>query len=163
MKTKHRKHLWTLALVVFCAVAFGQVGQQVAKSFPSIKKLMSHDEFTKAGLSKLSDEEIKALDEWLQTYTAQVAKAVVAKSSPVASGGVAASGDVIETHIDGDFEGWDGDTVWKMDNEQIWQQSSYAYHYHYAYHPQVLIYRASAGWKMKVEGDSEEVSVKRIK
>jgi len=157
MKTAYGKLSIVLILVGFCAAALAQVNKQVANSLPSIKKLMSHDEFTKAGLNKLSDAEVKVLDEWLQTYTTAVVKTVTTK------GQITAGGDAIETYIDGEFEGWDGDTVWKMDNGQIWQQSSYSYHYHYAYHPKVLIYRASGGWKMKVDGDAGEVSVRRIK
>jgi hypothetical protein len=47
---------------------------------------------------------------------------------------------VIESSIDGEFKGWDGSTIFKLSNGQIWQQSSYAYMYHYAYNPPVLIY-----------------------
>ena len=74
--------------------------------------------------------------------------------------------EVIETHIDGTFTGWTGDNVWKMTNGQIWQQARYAYHYHYAYRPQVLIYYSSitGGWKMKIDGDDDEgLEVKRIR
>lgn len=69
---------------------------------------------------------------------------------------------VIETRIEGDFEGWTGETIWKMDNYQIWQQAAYAYNYHYAYRPKVIIYPVDGGWKMKVEGSSAEVRVKRL-
>lgn len=51
-------------------------------------------------------------------------------------------GDVIESHIDGTFKGWDGDTIFKLTNGQIWQQSAYAYTYYYAYRPKVTIYRS---------------------
>ena len=47
---------------------------------------------------------------------------------------------VIESQIDGEFEGWEGDTMFKLVNGQIWQQSSYAYTYSYAYMPDVMIY-----------------------
>ena len=71
---------------------------------------------------------------------------------------------VIETRIDGTFNGWTGETVWRMTNGQIWQQTSYGYHYHYAYRPEVLIYQSSSGWKMKVDGDDEDgVLVRRLK
>ena len=59
--------------------------------------------------------------------------------------------DVIETQIDGDFEGWEGETIFKMMNGQIWQQSSYDYTYHYAYSPEVLIYEFNGSWIMRVE------------
>lgn len=72
-------------------------------------------------------------------------------------------GEVIESHIDGTFEGWDGDTIFKLDNGQIWQQALYAYTYHYAYRPKVIIYRTTGGWKMKVEGVDDTIYVKQLK
>jgi hypothetical protein len=72
-------------------------------------------------------------------------------------------GSAIESRIDGTFEGWDGDTIFKLQNGQIWQQAMYAYHYHYAYMPKVVIYKASGGWKMKVDGVDQAIAVKRIK
>ena len=80
-----------------------------------------------------------------------------------AAGQYGATGDVIESRIDGEFEGWDGDTIFKLVNGQIWQQDEYAYTYSYKYRPEVTIYRTSSGWKMKVEGESKEIAVKRIK
>lgn len=78
------------------------------------------------------------------------------------AGGGGCSG-AIESQIDGTFEGWSGETVFKLTNEQIWQQSSYAYTYHYAYRPEVLIYSDGGGCKMKVDGVSDSISVKRLK
>ena len=37
----------------------------------------------------------------------------------------------IESRIDGQFEGWDGDTLFQLSNGQIWQQTQYAYTYRY--------------------------------
>lgn len=78
------------------------------------------------------------------------------------AGGEGCTG-AIESQIDGTFEGWSGETVFKLTNGQIWQQSSYAYTYHYAYRPEVLIYSGSGGCKMKVDGVSDSISVKRLK
>lgn len=63
---------------------------------------------------------------------------------------------VIESQIDGEFKGWEGETIYKLMNGQIWQQASYHYHYHYAYSPKVLIYPSGGGHKMKVDGDDDE-------
>jgi len=73
------------------------------------------------------------------------------------------SGSYIETRIDGNFEGWEGETIFKMQNGTIWQQASYAYTYHYAYSPKVFIYSKSGGTYMKVDGVDREIRVKRIK
>jgi len=69
----------------------------------------------------------------------------------------------IESRIDGTFEGWSGNTIFKLQNGQIWQQSMYGYNYHYAYIPKVVIYKTTGGWNMKVEGVDQAVTVKRIK
>jgi len=69
---------------------------------------------------------------------------------------------VIETQIDGDFEGWEGETIFKMMNGQIWQQSSYAYMYHHAYSPEVIIYETSRGYMMKVDGVEETINVIKL-
>jgi peptidoglycan hydrolase-like protein with peptidoglycan-binding domain len=70
---------------------------------------------------------------------------------------------VIETKIEGEFEGWDGETIFLLDNGQIWQQSSYDYTYHYAYRPDVLIYKSGGEYKMKVEEVDDTISVIRLK
>lgn len=73
------------------------------------------------------------------------------------------TGNAMETKIDGEFEGWDGETIFKMMNGSIWQQDSYAYTYHYAYMPDVIIYSKNGSTYMKVEGVRDEIRVKRIR
>lgn len=70
---------------------------------------------------------------------------------------------VIETQISGEFKGWDGETIFKMLNGQIWQQSTYAYMYHYAYSPNVLIYEFKGSWIMKVDDVDDTIEVKKLK
>jgi hypothetical protein len=69
----------------------------------------------------------------------------------------------IESAITGEVEGWDGETIFKLDNGQIWQQAEYDYTYFYEYHPDVTIYQTRAGCRMKVEDETETLLVKRIK
>ena len=71
--------------------------------------------------------------------------------------------NVIETQISGTFEGWNGETIFKMMNGQIWQQSSYAYMYHYAYSPEVLIYEFKGSLIMKVEEIDVTIEVVQLK
>ncbi len=73
------------------------------------------------------------------------------------------TGQVIETKIDGEFEGWEGETIFKMMNGSIWQQSSYAYTYHYAYMPDVIIYHKVGSYYMKVDGVDDEIQVRQIR
>lgn len=69
--------------------------------------------------------------------------------------------DVVESQIDGEFNGWDGETVYALTNGQVWQQSTYQYDYTYSYRPDVFIYNAGGGHKMQVEGTTADV--RRIK
>jgi|SRR6516162_774531 hypothetical protein len=69
----------------------------------------------------------------------------------------------IESTISGEINGWDGETVFKLDNGQILEQAEYSYTYFYAYRPDVTIYHTSSGCRMKVEDESETVLVRRIK
>lgn len=71
--------------------------------------------------------------------------------------------NVIETQISGNFEGWEGDTIFKLMNGQIWKQSTYSYTYHYAYSPDVLIYQFKGSWIMKVVDVDETIRVTKLK
>lgn len=83
--------------------------------------------------------------------------------APVLGPAPTPAGGVVESRIDGEFKGWDGETLFKLQNGQIWQQSSYAYTYHYAYSPGVLIYPSGGGYKMRVDGVDKVISVRRLK
>ena len=82
----------------------------------------------------------------------------VAKLSPAGDGP-----DLIESRIDGDFEGWSGETIFKLDNGQIWQQVTYSYTYRYAFRPKVFIIKVHGAYKMIVEGISQSIFVRRLK
>jgi hypothetical protein len=73
------------------------------------------------------------------------------------------SPNAIESQIDGDFNGWEGETIVKLTNGQIWQQTEYYYHYHFAFMPHVLVYRAGGVYKMRVDGVDKAVRVERLK
>ena len=71
----------------------------------------------------------------------------------------------IESRIDGSFDGWTGDTIFKLWNGQVWQQAQYGFRYRYSFSPRVIIYPTLTGCKMVVEGlDLDEgILVKRIR
>ena len=74
----------------------------------------------------------------------------------------ASNSPVIESQIDGDFEGFEGETIIKLVNGQIWQQAEYWYHYHYSFMPKVIIYKQGSTYKMKVNGVNKSVGVVRL-
>jgi len=139
-----------------------------AQQYPDLPldKILSKGEQTAIGVQKLTESEkeklrILLIEKFLLGYEKgkkegieQAAK-ILESQQPMPN--------VIETQIDGDFEGWEGETIVKLMNGQIWQQSEYYYHYHYSFMPRVIIFKSGAGYKMKVEGIERAVGVTRLK
>lgn len=73
------------------------------------------------------------------------------------------TGDVVKSEIDGTFKGWTGKTIFKLTNGQIWEQAEYGYYYHYAYNPEVTIYKDGSSYIMLVDGVDEKLKVKLMK
>ena len=70
----------------------------------------------------------------------------------------------IEGRIKGTFNGWSGQTEFELQNGRVWKQSSYAYWYHYAYAPEVIIYESGGGTMLRLaDDDSHAVRVRRIR
>jgi hypothetical protein len=97
-----------------------------------------------------------------QSLAADASGAAPARS-PVRAPVVLPSTDIIESNISGSFEGWKGETIFKLMNGEIWQQTEYYYEYHYAYSPKVLIIPSAGGYKAKVEGVNKAVGVTRLR
>lgn len=76
---------------------------------------------------------------------------------------IVASTTVIVSRIAGTFEGWSGNTLFRLENGQLWEQASYDYRFHYAYRPRVTIVRCSRGYRMLVDGFDETILVRRIR
>ncbi len=70
----------------------------------------------------------------------------------------------IHSRIDGEFKGWSGKTIFKLQNGQIWKQKGQEKVYHRSMNPEVTIFRGVfGGFRLKVEGVNARVYVKRIK
>lgn len=67
----------------------------------------------------------------------------------------------IKSKIISDFNGWSGDTLFELQNGQIWRQSQYQYKYFYAYRPDVLIIKSGNYHIMRVNG--KQIRVIRVK
>jgi hypothetical protein len=73
------------------------------------------------------------------------------------------SGDtIIESYIDGDWNGWDGDTIIKLANGDIWQQVGANLSLSLGLGNEVFIYKKNNIWFMQVEGEDEAVAVMKI-
>ena len=126
---------------------------------PDIRELMTAEEFAASGLSRLSSEEIEAINNWLVRYTADDADDV-AISSPAVQEVNRAD---INSRIDGQFNGWDGPTRFHLENGQIWEtRSSRTYRYS-ALNPEVLITRHWPGiYRLRIVDTGQSIQVRRI-
>lgn len=154
------KLLYSFFLIVSLSLCV-QAGAADGKSFPGVKKLMTVEEFEETGLDKLSDAELKALNTWLVRYTAGDAGILREKNEEVLQ---AKKETEILSRIKGDFKGWTGETVFRLENGQVWRQRlSGRYTYVGPANPEVKITRNFMGfYKMTVIGTNRGVGVKLV-
>jgi hypothetical protein len=167
MGTRLRFVFPTALLAVGLLAMTGLSGVQQPTLGLKIEDVMTAQELKNTGVAGLSPSQRTALNAWLNRYTENVFKIVAGQDTkkPVPDSGIGRSDCVpaIESTLAGDFNGWEGETIFKLDNGQIWEQAEYNYTYSYSYRPEVTIYQTSGGCRMKVEDEEETILVRRIR
>ena len=146
-----------------------------ATSTWSVSEVMSAEQFRGAGLQKLTPEELAQLSTWIRSYATIALVAGLASggredvevgSAPEAVGttgrALAAPGGcdlVARSRISGNFDGWSGNTVFELENGQLWQQATPSTFFARAYRPEVTICRVPTGFEMRVEDVRQRVNV----
>jgi hypothetical protein len=151
----------TLALALPLAAA-----AQSSSTFSSLEERMSAADFRRAGLDKLTAEELAALNAWLQARENPAPSASAEDRAGFDSGNFfSASGpDRIESTVTGSFKGWEraGDLI-TLANGQVWRitDSSTRLRVDLS-NPRVTIERnAMGGWQLRVEGYNTRARVAR--
>jgi hypothetical protein len=148
-----------LVLLSFPALVYSATSDESV-----LQQILTKEQYDLLKVDEMSSEQQAALVAALKSAFAIGQEKAIADTPPrVAAAPPAVSRDVVESQIDGDFDGWEGETIVKLMNGQIWQQSEYHYHYHYAFMPKVLIYKSGGGFKMKVDGVEKAVGVRQLK
>jgi hypothetical protein len=168
MHSVHRLLSATLALSLCASVVHGnrhdpRHATAAATPVVSLQDQMSAEQFSAAGLNKLSPAELAALEAWLNGFSAEVATATEAQLKDQL--GVRLPEllpDRIESRIVGDFRGWDGKTVFVLENGQVWRQRQPGSVYHVAKNPKVVIQRGPVCSRLSVGGMGTRVGVSRI-
>ncbi|MBN8482340.1 MAG: hypothetical protein J0L88_12195 [Xanthomonadales bacterium] len=131
----------------------------------TLEQRMSPDEFTSAGLDRLTPEQLRFLNDWLGN------KGIVASVAPLKKRDGTleyypddSDRELIESRIVGPFEGWRGKTVVTLENGQKWQQSESGSRGDVNMTgPAVTIKPMSMGsWLIVVKGCNCSVRVRRI-
>ncbi|HET6912736.1 MAG TPA: hypothetical protein VFH71_05250 [Rhodanobacteraceae bacterium] len=132
-----------------------------AQQFSSLEERMPSADFKAAGLDKLTPDELKYLDNWLQTH--QQVKMVGSNGKPVFYAD--SDREQFDTHIVGTFSGWNGNSEFTLNNGQIWKQAeSGSESCATVTNPKVTIKPMILGsWLMYVQGCSDSVRVERVK
>ena len=132
---------------------------------PTLEERMSQQEFTASGLDKLSPEQLKYLNEWIQS------KGVSEIGAPIRHRDGSATfyaddqdREVVESAIAGQFSGWHGKTRVTLENGQVWEQVESGSKGFPLKSPKVKVKPMSLGsWLMYVDGCNCEIRVKRVK
>ena len=164
-----------LSTILILAVSSSAFGQQ---AFSSLEEQMTGAEFKATGLEKLSPEELTALDNWVRAHSLATLDAPAAGAgakTTTATGSGDARGfenqkiadmdkTTITSKLVGKFNGWDGQTTFKLENGMIWQQSDKdKFYIKEIENPAVTIEPGAFGtWKLSVEGYSSKCKVERI-
>ena len=132
--------------------------EQSSESEPSSKVLqdmMTAEEFKAAGLEKLSTEELKNLNAWLQGFR-EVAETKAAEKATAKAAKMARLEQTL-SRVDGTFTGLTGRTIIKLQDGTVWKQANIddRYRAQVTDHPAVFVSRGSFGWKMRIEGTPE--------
>ena len=78
------------------------------------------------------------------------------------TGGITKNVSVIESRINGTFDGFEFGKLFKLMNGQIFEQTSSRYSYSYRFNPVVFIVRQGSQYSMQVDGASDSVNVKLV-
>lgn len=110
-------------LPLVLALTCPRLHAQVAEA-PDVETLMTPGDFRASGLDKLTEAERAHLSEWLERYRegALLGPEVNKPPSQWTEEEKAAKEAEIVAKVVPSFRGWNGKTVFRLDNGQIWQQ-----------------------------------------
>jgi hypothetical protein len=178
----HRKPLSMKVLIFLLALIAWPAWCGAQEAFSSVEERMTGQEFVETGLHKLTEEELRALNRWLSSHsvaTLEDASGRYQAMSRADSEAGYAQGDqrgfdtdsggdeddsTIVSRINGTFSGWDGATVFQLENGMVWKQTDDS---KFAISPvenPVVTIKSGwlRSWRLSLEGYDEKVKVERI-
>jgi hypothetical protein len=156
------KGVLLLPLLLATSVALAQQG------FSTIEERMTGKEFSASGLSKLSTEELAALNEWLRSHSVATLDSSNEDYSDARGFEAQAASDIpdadVVSVVKGQFSGWTGDTVFELENGMIWEQAETGTFYVPAKTGVVVVIDKGMfnSWRLSVQGYNKTVRVKRL-
>ena len=141
-------------LVLGSGFASLKAAQPENPEFPGVQKAMTPADYDAAGLQKLEPAERAKLDEFIRNYVAvsneKVATTAVDKA--VKENKVSAP-EVIQSRIVGPFTGYNGRSIFTLENGQRWAQTQRdSAYFPKIDSPPVVIVKAGFGYRMHIAG-----------
>ena len=146
--------LSALLLVLNVGFPMLKAAQPANSEFPGVEKAMTPADYESAGLQKLDAAERAKLDEFIRNYVAKSNERVATEAvdKAVKANKVSAP-EVIESRIVGPFTGYNGRSVFLLENGQRWAQSQRDTAYFPKIDsPPVVIVKAGFGYRMHIAG-----------
>lgn len=115
-----------------------------------IQQMMSQDQFTAAGLNKLTPAELENLNKWLNGYRDTAVKTASKRVERQ-------SAELLVSRVDGTFNGLTGSTVIRLEDGTVWKQANSSDHWRAPGldHPGAAVIRSVFGRKMRIAGSPE--------
>lgn len=175
--------------VATALLAWAVLGVCQSLAAADLRERMSPEVFVDAGLEKLDAAELQVLERWLQDQGLATSKSsdgelavpvppAQRQQAPVVLKETAKTSDFgrehlapapqleatkISARIQGEFSGWTGKTLFRLDNGQIWRQRIGGRYRTRAESPQVEVFKGRFGYYLKLLDGGRQVAVKRIK
>ena len=125
---------------------------------------MSPKQYEAAGLQKLTPEERAQLDEFIRGHVSSSNQVAAEKAVDRAvKERKATPPEVIQSRLVGPFNGYTGNTVFKLENGQVWRQAQPVSRYFSKIDsPPVTIVKGKIGSEMYIEGGGD-IRVQRVR
>lgn len=163
-----------LSAALLTALTLGT--QQSVLAQPStdepIEEQMSPAERRATGINKLTDSELRALNAWLAGREDEMVERAEPEDNRGFTQRVADvfrsegnTDDVITSRLIGTFDGWEGDTVFELENGMVWRQAeTNLYRVRSVNNPEVVIRKGLFNrWRLQVKGYNKRLDVERVK
>lgn len=186
---KERSSIWRCLMALALVVPFWVSTAAIAETnFQPLERAMTDEELNRSGVDSLTAQQRQFLNDWLKAryvdettaapmgpsktaitearaIEVEVERRVAEKlSTRQPSSNTTAANGPFEASLVGDFSGWRGKTVFRLDNGQVWRQRSSSQYRHRGNDKRVTFDKNwMGGWEMTVVSSGKSVLVSKVK
>jgi hypothetical protein len=147
------KRIISLFSVFLASLVSLAAAEPESTPFPGVQKAMTPEAYEAAGLSKLEPAERAKLDEFIRGYVSVSNERASNAAVEQAVKDKRVTPEVIQSRIVGPFSGYNGRTIFTLENGQRWAQSQRdSAYFPKIESPPVVIVKAGMGYRMHIAG-----------